>query len=103
MNKGSKLADKVLQGYKITEQEGLEILRSDNDEIWVLMDAAYKIREHYFGKIVKLEMIISTKDCNCSEIGGYCEQSFESTAEIESYSMMIKQQNIAGSKREHDL
>src|SRR5699024_11059430 len=57
MNKWSKLADKVLQGYEITEQEGLEILRSDNDEILLLMDAAFKIRKHYFGKKVKLNMI----------------------------------------------
>src|SRR5690625_2046558 len=103
MNKWSKLADKVLQGYEITEQEGLEILRSDNDEILLLMDAAFKIRKHYFGKKVKLNMIISTKTGNCSENCGYCAQSIDSTAEIESYSMMTKQQIIAGAKRAHDL
>ena len=103
MNKWSKLADKGLQGYEITEQEGLEILRSDNDEILLLMDAAFKIRKHYFGKKVKLNMIISTKTGNCSENCGYCAQSIDSTAEIESYSMMTKQQIIAGAKRAHDL
>src|SRR5690625_6763952 len=67
------------------------------------MDAAFKIRKHYFGKKVKLNMIISTKTGNCSENCGYCAQSIDSTAEIESYSMMTKQQIIAGAKRAHDL
>lgn len=103
MNDWSRLANEVLKGYELTKQDALSVLQSDDDEILLLMDAAFTIRKHYYGKKVKLNMIISTKTGNCSENCGYCSQSIDSTAEIDSYSMMTKEQIIAGARRAHDL
>lgn len=103
MYKWKELADKVLNGYEINKEEALAILQSSDDEILNVMDAAFKIRKYYFGKKVKLNMIISTKTGHCPENCGYCAQSIDSTAQIEKYTMMTKEQIIAGAKRAHDL
>src|SRR5699024_12458896 len=67
------------------------------------MDAAFQIRKHYLGKKIKLNMIISTKTGYCPENCGYCAQSINSTAPIEKYTMMSKEQIIAGAKQAYDL
>lgn len=50
MNKWKILADKVLAGEEITETEALSILNCPSDELLLLMDAAFQIRKHHFGK-----------------------------------------------------
>lgn len=97
------LADEVLQGHEITKEEALSILNAPDDEILLLMNAAFKIRKHYFGKKVKLNMILSTKTGFCPEDCGYCSQSIDSTATIEKNTMMSKEEIVAGARRAHEL
>lgn len=99
----NKLADKVLQGHMITKAEGLAILSSDDDDILGLMDAVFSIRKHYFGKKVKLNMIISTKTGNCPENCGYCSQSIYAKTPIQTYKMMEKEEILKGAERAHAL
>lgn len=103
MCKWKNLADKVLEGYVIQKEEAMSILKSPDDEILSLMDAVFQIRKHYFGKKVKLNMIISTKTGYCPENCGYCAQSIKSMAAIDKYTMMSKEQIIAGAKQAYDL
>lgn len=103
MSKWKELAEKVIDGYEMNKEEALSILQSDDDDILNVMDAAFQIRKHYFGKKIKLNMIISTKTGYCPENCGYCAQSINSTAPIEKYTMMSKEQIIAGAKQAYDL
>ncbi len=50
MTNWNQLADDVLKGYELTKEEVLLILNAPDDEILSLMNAAFKIRKHYFGK-----------------------------------------------------
>ena len=79
MNKWLELADGVLEGKEITNEEALSILECPDDDVLLLMHAAFKIRKHYYGKKVKLNMIINTKSGLCPENCGYCSQSSIST------------------------
>ncbi len=99
MNRWYVLAEKVLGGYELTKKEALAILDVPNHEVLRLMDAAYAIRSHYYGNKVKLNMIISTKTGNCPENCGYCAQSIYAKAPIQNYSMMKKEEIIAGANR----
>ena len=99
----NQLADEVLQGHEITKEEALSILNVPDDDILLLMNAAFKIRKHYFGKKVKLNMILSTKTGFCPEDCGYCSQSIDSTATIEKNTMMSKEEIVAGARRAHEL
>lgn len=99
----NELAEKVIDGYELTKSEAQEILQVEEDALLSLLDGAFKIRKHYFGKKVKLNMIISTKTGYCPEDCGYCSQSIKSTAKIEKNTMMSKEQIVAGAKRAHEL
>ena len=99
MIKFDHLAEKVLAGKELTDEEALSVLQCPDEELLTLLHAAFQVRKHYYGKKVKLNMIINTKSGLCSENCGYCAQSIVSKAPIEKYSMMKKDEIIAGAKR----
>ncbi len=103
MNQWMELADRVLDEVEITNLEALSILECPDDDVLLLMHAAFKIRKRYYGKKVKLNMIINTKSGLCPENCGYCSQSSISTAPIETYRMVNKDTILEGAKRAHEL
>ena len=62
------LAQKALAGERLTKEEALSVLRADDDELLPLLQAAYEVRKTYFGKKVKLNLIINAKSGLCPEI-----------------------------------
>jgi biotin synthase len=91
-------ADKALAGELLTKEEALSVLRADDDELLPLLHAAFRVRRHYFGRKVKLNMIINAKSGYCPEDCGYCSQSIVSTAPIEKYTLLKKDVLIEGAK-----
>ncbi|KZR57981.1 biotin synthase BioB [Pseudobacillus badius] len=103
MTKWAQLAEQVLEGKQLSDEQALAVLNSPDSELLELLQAAYKVRSHYYGNKVKLNMIINTKSGLCPENCGYCSQSIRSTAPIEKYKMMDKESILAGAKRAYDL
>ncbi|MEK3888681.1 biotin synthase BioB [Bacillus sp. FSL K6-3431] len=99
MNRYMDIANQVLAGGEITDEQALAILKCPDDEILLLLHAAYKIRKHFYGNKVKLNMIINTKSGLCPENCGYCAQSIISKAPIEKYAMMKKDEIVAGASK----
>jgi biotin synthase len=91
MTKYDSLAERVLEGHVLTDEEALSVLDSPDEDLLLLLHAAYKIRKHYYGNKVKLNMIMNTKSGLCPENCGYCAQSIISKAPIEKYSMMKRE------------
>ena len=91
-------AHKALNGDCLTADEGLAVLEADNDELLPLMQAAFKVRKHYYGKKVKLNMIINAKSGLCPEDCGYCSQSIVSTAPVKKYTLLDKETLLAGAR-----
>ncbi|CAM4510361.1 biotin synthase [Paenibacillus endophyticus] len=92
------LAQKALHGDCLTLQEGLAVLEADNDELLLLMQAAFKVRKHFYGKKVKLNMIINAKSGLCPEDCGYCSQSIVSTAPVKKYTLLDKETLLSGAR-----
>jgi biotin synthase len=103
MKKWMDLAEKVLEGQELSDAEALSILDSPDEELLALLHSAYKIRHHYYGNKVKLNMIINTKSGLCPENCGYCSQSAVSTAPIEKYRMMDKDSIMKGAANADQL
>lgn len=103
MNQWMELADRVLDGGKMTNREALSILECPDDDVLLLMHAAFQIRKHYYGKKVKLNMILNAKSGLCPENCGYCSQSSISSAPISKYQMVDKETIVAGAKRAYEL
>jgi biotin synthase len=99
----NSLAKKVLEGQEITNEEALSILECPDDDLLLLLHGAYQIRKHYYGNLVKLNMIINTKSGACPENCGYCSQSIVSTAPIETYKMMSKDEMVKGAETAYNL
>ncbi|WP_186671400.1 biotin synthase BioB [Sporosarcina sp. BP05] len=103
MTKYADLAERVIEGHGLTDEEAYSILDASNDDLLPLLHAAYSIRKQYFGNKVKLNMIMNTKSGLCPENCGYCAQSIISTAPIEKYAMMKKEEIVAGAARAAEL
>ncbi|MFN2747782.1 MULTISPECIES: biotin synthase BioB [unclassified Bacillus (in: firmicutes)] len=103
MNQWMDLAESVLGGAEVTDEEALAVLECPDDEVLLLMHAAFQIRKHYYGKKVKLNMIMNAKSGLCPENCGYCSQSAISKAPIDSYRMVDKRTLLEGAKRARDL
>lgn len=94
----NQLANQVLQGQAITQSEALALLEASDEEVLPILYAAYQIRKHYYGKQVKLNMIINAKSGLCPEDCGYCSQSIVSSAPVSKYSMLDKDTLLAGAQ-----
>ncbi|AZU60726.1 biotin synthase BioB [Neobacillus mesonae] len=94
----NKLAKNVIEGYELSKEEAKEILFSKDEEILSLVNAAYEIRRHYYGKKVKLNLIINAKSGLCPEDCGYCAQSIKAKTEIDRYTLISKQTIVEGAK-----
>ncbi|WP_369821960.1 biotin synthase BioB [Sporosarcina sp. P33] len=94
-----QLANKVLEGHVLNDEEALAILNSPDEDLLLLLHATYSLRSHYFGNKVKLNMIINTKSGLCPENCGYCAQSIVSKAPVEKYAMMKSEEILEGAER----
>lgn len=93
-----RLAARVLDGHRATPEEGLAILQAPDDEVLPLLHAAFAVRKHYYGKRVKLNMIINAKSGLCPEDCGYCSQSIVSAAPVPKYALLDKETLLAGAR-----
>lgn len=92
------LAEKAISGISPTMEEALAVLKAEDDELLPIMHAAFRVRRHYYGKKVKLNMIINAKSGLCPEDCGYCSQSIVSTAPVKKYTMLDKETLLAGAR-----
>ncbi|KIL49978.1 biotin synthase BioB [Jeotgalibacillus soli] len=97
------LAEDALNGHTLTDQEAYAFLTASTTETMSQLDAAYKIRHHYYENDVKLNMLINTKSGLCPENCRYCSQSSESKAPITKYKMMSKEEIVEGAKKAASL
>jgi len=92
------LADKALRGEALTREEALGVLTAPDDELLSLLAAAFRVRQHHFGRKVKLNVLMSAKSGVCPEDCGYCSQSRVSTAPIPKYSFLSRDVIVQGAR-----
>ncbi|MCL6444473.1 MAG: biotin synthase BioB, partial [Alicyclobacillus sp.] len=86
-----QLAHDVLAGRDVARDEALAMLRAPDDDVLDLLHAAFVIRRHYFGRKVKLNMIINAKSGLCPEDCAYCSQSAVSEAPVAKYPLVARE------------
>lgn len=92
------LADRVLDGHRVTTPEALAILRAPDDQLLGILDAAFRIRRRYFGKTVQLYFLMNAKSGLCPEDCHYCSQSKVSTADIPQYNLLSRDKLLDGAR-----
>jgi biotin synthase len=93
------LADRVLEGHRLSFDEGLAILRCLDVEVLDLLAATYRVRRHHHGHKVHLYFLKNAKSGLCPEDCGYCSQSIVSEAEIPRYAMLNETKLMEGAAR----
>ena len=93
------LADKALRDELLTREESLAVLQTPDSQLLELLQAAFRVRERYFGKTVRLQMLLNAKSGACQEDCGYCSQSAVSTAPIERYGLVPRDEMMTGARR----
>ncbi|ATF16014.1 biotin synthase BioB [Brevibacillus brevis X23] len=91
-------ASKAIKKEEFTQDEAMKVLQASDDELLLVMNEAFRVRKHFFGKKVKLNMIINAKSGLCPEDCGYCSQSIVSNAPVFKYTMLDKETLLAGAR-----
>lgn len=86
------LAARSIAKTPLTKQEALGVLNTPDPELLQLLGAAYKVRHHYRGDHVHVQLLSNIKSGNCSEDCSYCSQSKVSEAPVERYGLWEQQQ-----------
>jgi biotin synthase len=93
------LAEKALRDEPLDRDESLAVLRAPDEHLLDLLQAAFRVRERYFGRKVRLQMLLNAKSGACQEDCHYCSQSAISTAEIERYGLRHQDEMVDGARR----
>lgn len=91
-------AERALVGEAPTRDEALAILRAPDEDLRDLLWAAFRVREHHWGRSVKLCMLRNARSGLCPEDCHYCSQSVVSTAAIDTYRLLPTEDLIAGAR-----
>lgn len=97
------LAEKALRGERLSKEEALSVLQADDEEILPILHAAFQVRKKYYGKKVKLNLIINAKSGLCPEDCGYCSQSIVSKAPIEKYPLLEHDTLVDGARKAMEM
>jgi len=92
-------ADKALRDEPLTRTECLQVLGTPDERLLELLDAGFTVRERYFGRKVRLQMLLNAKSGACQEDCHYCSQSAVSTADIDRYGLLPQEQMVDGARR----
>ena len=99
MTEYAVFARKALSDEELTRSECHAILRTPDEDLLALLHAAFAVRSRYFGKTVRLQMLLNAKSGACQEDCHYCSQSAVSAASIERYNLLPQSQMIEGARQ----
>lgn len=92
------LANRILEGHRLTHEEGLAVLQAPDAELLEILAAAYRIRRRHFRNTVQLYFLINAKSGLCPEDCSYCSQSKVSQAPIPKYNILQRDELFAGAR-----
>ena len=95
----SILERKALQNESLANQEMLAVLETPDEDLLLLVHAAYRVRHRFFGNSVRLHVLQNAKSGLCPEDCAYCSQSAVSTADIGKYPLLPREQILDGARK----
>jgi biotin synthase len=97
------LSRRLLSGGRLERSEALAVLRSSDDEILAVLQAAFDLRRTYFGRGVRLHVIRNAKSGFCSEDCSYCSQSGQADTAIEKHPLQTVAAIVQGAREARTL
>lgn len=92
------LSERILAGSRLGPAEAMAVLRSSDNDLLALLDAAFRIRRHYFGRGVRLHVIRNARSGGCSEDCAYCSQAASAKNRAAGYPWQSRAEIAAGAR-----
>ncbi len=83
-----QFADTALRGEALSRDDAFRVLDTPSEELPLLLAATQRVRETYFGRRVKVCVLLNAQSGICAEDCNYCSQSKISTAPVEKYKLL---------------
>ena len=93
------LADKALSSQILEREEMKAVLNAPDERLPELLQAAFRVRRHYFGNKVQIHVLKNIKSGLCPEDCHYCSQSSISHAPIDRYPLLPMEKLLEGAFR----
>lgn len=94
---------RVLAGEPLGRDDGLAILGAPDEDLLKLLDAAFSVRQVYFGRDVNLHVLCNAKSGACGEDCTFCSQSAVASSRIEKYPLKNVDDILAGAREAQRL
>lgn len=94
-----ELVGRALACRAPTPEQALALLETGDDELLEVVAAAGRVRRHFFGNRVKLNLIVNMKSGLCSEDCTYCSQRQGSQADVLKYNWVDAATAVAAAER----
>jgi biotin synthase len=92
------LAELSLRGEALSREQAHAVLNTPDEELLDLLNATRNVREKYFGRRVKLCVLLNAQSGICPEDCGYCSQSKVSSAPVSKYKLLPEEQIIENAR-----
>jgi biotin synthase len=93
------LADRVLEGHRLSREEARAVLHAPDDDLLLLMHAAFRVRKHHHGREVRIHVLRNAKSGACPEDCGFCSQSVRFDTGVDRYAMQSADELVEGAHR----
>lgn len=98
----NRMAEQVLAGEALSRENALAILRSTDDELLEVLQAAFKVRLRFHGREVRLHVLRNAKSGMCRENCAFCSQAIGSYSGVDRYALQTVEELVAGAKDAHE-
>ncbi len=92
------LADRVLAGDVPHRDEALALLSSSDDDLLLVLHAAFRLRFRYHGRDVRIHVLRNAKSGLCPEDCAFCSQSIKFHAGVDRYPLQSVAELVAGAR-----
>ena len=92
------LADRVLAGSSATTDDALALLASPDDELLAVLHAAFRLRQRYHGREVRIHVLKNARSGLCPEDCAFCSQSTKFETGVERFGLLSVEELVAGAR-----
>lgn len=93
------LATRVLAGEAVTREEAAQILQCPDNELLALLHAAFRIRERYHGRDVRIHVLRNAKSGMCRENCAFCSQAIGAYSGVNRYNLQTVEELVDGARK----
>ena len=97
------LADLALAGEAPVSGDALAVLRSPDDELLPMLQAAFRVRARYHGREVRIHVLRNAKSGLCPEDCAFCSQSVKHHSGVSQYQLQSVEELVEGAHAAYRL